>query len=64
MIFQWYLFALVAAVALFAKAAGQTYTVEIGGHRETRYRWAPVLIIIIPMIIAAALRSSFRTLCF
>ena len=58
MIFQWYLFALVAAVALFAKAAGQTYTVEIGGHRETRYRWAPVLIIIIPMIIAAALRSS------
>jgi len=58
MIFQWYLFALVAAVALFAKAAGQTYTVEIGGHRENRYRWTPVLIIIIPMIIAAALRSS------
>ena len=58
MIFQWYLFALVAAVALFAKAAGQTYTVEVRDHYETRYRWTPVLIIIIPMTIAAAFRPD------
>lgn len=58
MIFQWYLFVLLIAVAIFAKAAGQIYTIEINGRGEKRYGWLPVLMIIIPMIIAAATRSS------
>ena len=57
MVFQWYLFVLLVAVAWFASIAGQTYTVEIHGRTEKRYGWVPVLIIIIPMIVAAALRS-------
>ena len=58
MVFQWYLFVLLLAAAWFASAAHQTYTTEINGQQETRYGWLPVLIIIIPMIIAAATRSS------
>lgn len=57
MVFQWYLFVLLVAVAWFASIAGQTYTVEIHGRTEKRYGWVPVLIIIIPMIVAAAMRS-------
>ena len=58
MVFQWYLFVLLAVVAVFAKVAGQTYTIEVHGTTETRYGWIPVLMIIIPLIIAAALRPS------
>lgn len=57
MVFQWYLFVLLIVVAWFASAARQTYTVEIHGRTEKRYGWIPVLIIMIPMIIAAAKRS-------
>lgn len=58
MIFQWYLFVLLIAVAWFASAAQQTYTIEIHGRKEKRYGWIPVLIIIIPMIIVAAMRKD------
>lgn len=58
MIFQWYLFVLLIAAAWIAKATGQTYTIKVHGRKEKRYGWIPVLIIIIPMIIAAAVRKD------
>ena len=58
MIFQWYLFVLLIAVAIFAASAKQFYIVEIRGREEYRYGWIPVVIMLIPMIIAAALRQD------
>lgn len=58
MVFQWYLFVLLAAVAIFASAAGQTYTIEVHGRREVRYSWVPVLIIMIPLIYLAGTRAN------
>lgn len=58
MIFQWYLFVLLLAVAWLAKVTGQTYTIEVHGRKEKRYGWIPILMIIIPMIVAAALREK------
>lgn len=58
MVFQWYLFVILIAVALFARAGKQTYTIEVPGGTETRYGWVPVLAIIIPLIIAAAFRKD------
>lgn len=58
MVFQWYLFVLLVAVAFFAKATGQTHTIEVHGRIETRYNWLPVLMITIPLIVVAALRKS------
>lgn len=58
MVFHWYLFVLLVVVAIFAKTAGQTYTIEVHGSVESRYGWFPVLMIVIPMIVAAALRPS------
>ena len=58
MVFQWYLFVLVAAVAWFAKVAGQTYTIEVPGGTESRYGWLPVLILTVPLIILAGLRPD------
>ena len=58
MVFQWYLFVILIAVAIFARAGKQTYTIEVPGGTETRYGWVPILLIIIPLIIAAALRPS------
>ena len=58
MVFQWYLFVLLVAVAIFAPAAGQTYTVVSCGQRETRYRWGAVLAIVIPLIYLAGTRDN------
>lgn len=56
MFFQWYLFVLLVAVAWIASVTH--HTVEINGQKEKRYSWIPVLVILIPMIIAAALRKD------
>lgn len=58
MIFQWYLFVLLIAVSMFARATGRIYSVRVQNHTESRYTWTPVLILIIPMIYLAATRSS------
>lgn len=58
MIFQWYLFVLLIAVAWFASATRQTYTIEFYGWEETRYKWLPVLLIAVPLIWLAATRAD------
>ncbi len=58
MVFQWYLFPLLLFVAWFAKAAGQTYTVDVNGRTERRYGWTPVLMIVLPLIILAGTREN------
>lgn len=58
MVFQWYLFVLLAVVAVFAKVAGQTYTIEVHGTTETRYGWIPVLMIVVPLIVLAGTRPN------
>ena len=58
MVFQWYLFVLVAAVAIFAHYAGQTHTIEVHGRTESRYNWLPVLLITVPLIILAGTRGD------
>lgn len=58
MVFQWYLFVLVAAVAIFAHYAGQTHTIEVHGRTESRYNWLPVLLITVPLIILAGTRDN------
>ena len=58
MIFHWYLFILLIVMHWFASEANQTYTIRINGRKEKRYKWLPVLIIVIPMIITAALRKN------
>lgn len=56
--FQWYLFVLIFAVGLFANMTGQTYTVDFYGQREQRYRWLPVLAILLPLIYLAGTRGD------
>lgn len=58
MVFQWYLFVLLLAVAWFASAAHQTYTIEINGRTEMRYGWVPVLCVLIPLILLAGTRAN------
>lgn len=58
MIFHWYLFLLVILAGLLAGHIGMTETVTINGSKERRYTWFPVLVVIVPMIITAALRKS------
>jgi len=58
MVFQWYLFVLLIAVAWFAYAARQTYTVELHGRTEQRYGWIPVLMIAVPLILLAGTRAN------
>lgn len=58
MIFHWYLFLLVILAYLLARYAGMTEIVTINGRKERRYTWFPVFVVIVPMIITAALRSS------
>lgn len=56
--FQWYLFVLIFAVGLFANMTGLTYTVDSYGQREQRYRWLPVLVILLPLIYLAGTRGD------
>lgn len=58
MIFQWYLFVLLIAVAIFAKVAGQTYTIEVHGRKERHYGWIPVLMVAVPLILLAGFRGN------
>lgn len=58
MIFQWQLFALLIAVAMFVAVTGQYAIVNSYGIKEKRYNWLPVLIITIPMIYMAGTRST------
>lgn len=58
MVYQWYLFVLLAVVGLLAPAAGQTYTVTSNGRREQRYRWGAVLLIAVPLIWLAGTRAN------
>ena len=58
MVYQWYLFVLLVAVAWFAKAAGQSHTIKVHGRTETRYNWLPVLMIAVPLIILAGTRPN------
>lgn len=58
MLYQWYLFVLLIAVALFSSASQQTYTIGINGRQEQRYGWIPALAIAIPLILLAGTRPS------
>lgn len=58
MVFQWYLFVLLIAVAMFAKIANQVYTVKIEGREEVHYGWIPVLMIALPLIYLAGTRTN------
>ena len=58
MIFHWYLFLLVILAGILANYAGMTETITINGEKEHRYTWLPVLLVVIPMILTTAMRSS------
>lgn len=58
MVYQWYLFVLLFAVAVFTDMTRQTYTVNVNGCREKRYGWIPVLMIAIPLIYLAGTRPN------
>ena len=58
MIFHWYLFLLIIIAGLRAKYGGMTEYMLQNGKKEKRYKWFPVLLIIIPMIITAATRKD------
>lgn len=58
MIYQWYLFILIAVVAVIAFATKQIYTVDSFGQREYRSSWIPLLAIVVPMIYWAANRPD------
>lgn len=58
MVYQWYLFVLLFAVAVFVDMTRQTYTVNVNGYREKRYGWIPVLMIAIPLIYLAGTRPN------
>ena len=56
--FQWYLFVLIFGVGLLANMTRQTYTVDFYEQRELRYEWAPVLMILVPLIYLAGTRDD------
>lgn len=58
MIFQWYLFVLIFLVAIFARLTGQIQVINNYGHWEERYKWLPVLMVVIPLIYFAGTRSD------
>ncbi|MCF2682333.1 EpsG family protein [Faecalicatena contorta] len=58
MVFQWYLFVLIFAVALLAGVSKQTYIVDSYGQKEIRYDWFPVLAILLPLIYMAGTRAD------
>ncbi len=58
MIFHWYLFLLIIMSGLLANYGGMKESVLVSGEKTTRYKWFPVLLVIIPMIITAALRKD------
>lgn len=58
MVFQWYLFVLLVMVAWLSNSSGQTYTINIDGRREKRYKWGPILILLVPMVYLAATRTD------
>lgn len=58
MIFQWYVFVLIAAVGILAPMLGQVRTVNICGRQEQRYSWIAALAIIIPLIYLAGTRGD------
>lgn len=58
MVFQWYLFVLLIAVAIFSTVKQQTYTVAVCGGRERRWTWLPALMIAIPLIYLAGTRPD------
>lgn len=58
MIFHWYLFLLIIVSSWLAKYGGMTEQVFVERKSEVRYKWVPVLVLIIPMIITAATRSD------
>lgn len=58
MVFQWYIFVLIAVVALFSTLVEQTYTVNFLGQKEQRYYWLPVLMVTLPLIYWAGTRGD------
>lgn len=58
MVYQWYLFVLLISVSIVTQMTHQTYTVNIEGRREMRYRWISVLMIVIPLIYLAGTRPN------
>lgn len=58
MVLHWYLFVILFGVHLFARAAGQYYTVPVAGEEETRYRWFPVLVLFAVLTYVAATRDA------
>lgn len=58
MIFHWYLFLLIIISGWLANYAGMTEPVLVENQTLVRYKWFPILIVIIPMIVAAAFRKD------
>lgn len=58
MVYQWYLFVILAVVAFLASAAGQSYTVEVFGRPQRRYGRLPVAVIAATLIILAGTRPN------
>lgn len=56
--FQWYVFLLIAIVAVVARMIGRTKYVNSYGLKEMRYDWLPVLLIVIPLIYWAGTRGD------
>lgn len=58
MIFQWYVFVLIAVVGILAHILGQVRTVNVYGRREQRYGWIAAFAIIIPLVYLAGTRGN------
>ena len=58
MIYQWYLFVLMAVVAIISVNSNLTYKVKAYGQTELRYQWYSVMMILFPMIYWAATRKD------
>ena len=58
MIFQWQLFVVLMAVAIFTPMMGQCIAVNVYGTTEYKYTWLPVLIVAVPMIYLAGTRCQ------
>ena len=60
MIFQWYLFVLLAFIATFAPVLGLVYESTEYEQVHKKYTWLPVLMLIIPMVLLAANRINLH----
>lgn len=60
MVYQWFVFVLIAGVAIFSTMANQIYEVNSFGQREKRYSWISAMLIAIPLIYLAGTRDNMN----